>query len=415
MKRLTLILILALGLLACTSEPAAPPPTDRGVVYFEGPPPPQLVTEEYLRRQLDIKVATLWALPLGEAMAGPAHAATRVVGVTAQTWDKDKTVRLTVVMNDGPGQQRHIPMSFNFGGPNYDTSSGSVTVGACHKLAGAGVSTTGEFTTIENHTDSIVVHKISKTVTESTSSSTTLSESIELKSGLTVEGGTPIGGSVSASLESTFGISKESTEEHSKETSVTVEDEIEVPAQSTYVTIFTTDDSAVDCAVSINAEADWSDIKVTVSFPVELRPNFHKEGERWSDLCRVRPTPYANLCILLKGDGLDDGKGQAKIGFGQGDDVYRYFMGFDVRCPDCGKLDLKAGARANMAKMSDPTSRWISFEGVRHSTTKSDASYKLYDVTGQATDCLAEKLSKAGVPIASLDSDGDGRLDGCEE
>ena len=412
--KFVLILILALGLMACTAAPAAPPPPpDRAVAYFEGPPPPQLVTEEYLRRELDLKVAALWALPLAEAMAGPAHAQTRIVGVTAQTWDKDHTVRLTAVMNDGPGQQRHIPMSFNFGGPNYDTSSGSVTTGACHKLAGAGVSTTGEFTTIENHTDSIVVHKISKTVTESTSSSITMSESLELTSGVTVEGGTPIGGSVSASLESTFGISKESTEEHSKETSVTVEDEIEVPGQSTYVTIFTTDDSAVDCAVSINAEADWSDIKVTVSFPVELKPNFKKEGDRWSDLCRVRPTPYANLCIMLKGDGLDDGKGQAKIGFGQGDDVYRYFRGYDVRCPDCGKLDLKAGARANMAKMSDPTSRWISFEGVRHSTTKSDASYKLYDVTGQSTECLADKLSKAGVPITTIDSDGDGKIDGC--
>ena len=413
MKRLALILILSLGLLACTSEPAAPPPPDRAVVYFEGPAPPQLVTEQYLRRQLDIRVATLWALPLAEAMAGPAHAATRIVGVTAQTWDKDRTVRLTAVMNDGPGQQRHIPMTFVFGGPNYDTTSGSVTTGTCHKLAGAGVATTGEFTTIENHTDSIDVHKISKTVTESTSSSTTLSESIELKSGLTVEGGTPIGGKVAASLETTFGVGKESTEEHSKETSVTVEDEIEVPGQSTYVTIFTTDDSAVDCAVSINAEADWSDIKVTISFPVELRAAYHKRDDRWSRLCYNRPTPYANLCILLKGDGLDDGKGQAQIGFGQGDDVYRFFRGYDVRCPDCGGLDLKAGARANMAKMSDPTSRWISFEGVRHSTTKSDASYKLYDVTGQDSGCLADKLSKSGVPITTIDGDGDGKIDGC--
>ena len=186
-----------------------------------------------------------------------------------------------------------------------------------------------------------------------------------------------------------------------------------MPGQSTYVTIFTTDDSAVDCAVSINAEADWSDIKVTIEFPVELRAAFHKEGERWSDLCRVRPTPYANLCILLKGDGLDDGKYRAQIGFGQGDDVYRFFMGYDVRCPDCGKLDLKAGARANMAKMSDPTSRWISFEGVRHSTTKSDASYKLLDVTGQDTACIAEKVGKAGVPVGSIDSDGDGKIDDC--
>lgn len=415
MKRIALAALMAvlagLALAACT-ETQEPDRAHEPEGVFAGDGP-QLVTEEYLRRQLDIKVATLWALPLCEAMAGPAHAQTRIVGVTAQTWDKDKTVRLTCVMNDGPGQQRHIPMQIVFGGPNYDTTAGSVTEGTCHKLPGAGVNTTGEFTTIENHTDGIDVHKISKTVTESTASSTTLTESLELKSGLTIEGGTPLGGKVAASLESTFGVSKESTEEHSKETSVTVEDEIEVPAQSTYVTIFTTDDSAIDCKVSINAEADWSDIKVTIEFPVELRAAFHKEGERWSDLCRVRPTPYANLCILLKGDGLDDGKGSAKIGFGQGDDVYRFFMGYDVRCPACAGLDLKTGARANMATMSDPKSRWVSFEGVRHSTTKSDASYKLYDVTGQDTACLAEKIGKPGVPIGSVDNDNDGKIDGC--
>ena len=59
--------------------------------------PPQLVTETWLRRQLDISIAKLWAIPIAEALAGPAHRFTsRVVDVDADTWDDDHQVHLTV-------------------------------------------------------------------------------------------------------------------------------------------------------------------------------------------------------------------------------------------------------------------------------------------------------------------------------
>ena len=187
--------------------------------------PPQLVTETWLRRQLDISIAKLWAIPIAEALAGPAHRFTsRVVHVNADSWDDDHQVHLTVVLNDGPGRQRHVPMTFTFDGYDYDKASGSVTQGKCTQLPGAGVSTTGEFTTVRNGTDASIEHKISKTVEESNSTSVSLDESVELSNKTTVEAGTDFGagsGSVSNEFSATFGIDKSSTEDHSKTTSVT--------------------------------------------------------------------------------------------------------------------------------------------------------------------------------------------------
>ena len=152
--------------------------------------PPQLVTETWLRRQLDISIAKLWAIDphCAEALAGPAHRFTsRVVHVDADTWDDDHQVHLTVILNDGPGRQRHLPMTFTFDGYDYDKASGSVTQGKCTQLPGAGVATTGEFTTVRNGTDASIEHKISKTVEESNSTSVSLDESVELSNKTTVE------------------------------------------------------------------------------------------------------------------------------------------------------------------------------------------------------------------------------------
>ena len=420
MKRRTLIQILALKsilglivILACTSESTGPtlPP----VVGFEGSAPPQLITEEYLRRQLDIKTAKLWALPLAEAMAGPVHRfPSRVISVQAQTWDRDRTVHLTVVLNDGGGRQRHIPMRFMFNGPNYDTGAGAVVLGACHRLPGAGVSTTGEFTSITNRTDSADTHHVSKTVTESTSTSITLSESAEFTSGITVEAGSDVA-KASASFSSTFGISKDQTSDHAVETSDTVEDEIVVPGHRDYAITFTTDDAAVDCVVSIGAPGDWSDLRIWIGFPTELHKSYYDgDADYWSQLHSDQPSIYTNLGLLLRGDALDDAKGGVWLTATQSDQVYRLLMGYDVRCPDCGGLRFTTAARAALVHMSDDATRWISFEGVRHQTTKKDASYTALDVTGQDGDCVSDTLSVSGTLASSLDADGNGTLDACD-
>ena len=147
-----------------------------------------------------------------------------------------------------------------------------MTQGKCTQLPGAGVATTGEFTTVRNGTDASIEHKISKTVEESNSTSVSLDESVELSNKTTVEAGTDFGagsGSVSNEFSATFGIDKSSTQDHSKTTSVTVEDTINVSPGKTVAITFTTDDAAVDCDVDINAEGDWSSIKVEAQAPFD--------------------------------------------------------------------------------------------------------------------------------------------------
>ena len=392
-----------------TRAPEGPDVTiePRGVLAAAGP---QLVTETYLRRELDVSTAIAWSIPVAEAFAGPVHRFTsRVVDVQADTWDRDKMVRLTVVLNDGGGIQRHIPMRWTFAGHDYDLDSGSVTQGACHKLPSAGVATTGEFTTVENGLSTDIEHKISKTVTESVATSTTLDESIELTSGLTIEAGSSTN-KVSGTLSTQLGIDKSATEDHSKETSVTVEDTLIVSANTDAAVVFSTDDAAVDCGIMLNAEADWSSITVDVLFPRELHRHYYPDNDYWSRL----PASYSNVRLLLAGDAVRDGKGAATITFDEADQAWRLFSGADVRCPHCGGLRFTPAARAAISSMSDPAARWITFDGTRHSTSKRDASYKAYDVTGCSQPVVTETISKAGVAVAHLDRNGNGILDVCE-
>ena len=86
---------------------------------------------------------------------------------------------------------------------------------------------TGEYTTVDNQTSNPIEHEIEKTVEESESSSISLAESLELKSGTTVEAGTDTA-KVSQTLEVTLGISQESTEDHSTTVGETITDKLEV-------------------------------------------------------------------------------------------------------------------------------------------------------------------------------------------
>ena len=94
----------------------------------------QLITEAFLRRQLDIKVTRDWALVIAEMFCGPTHKFPSRVLVSADKWADDRTVNFTVVLNDAPGVQRHFRGKIVFGGHDYDTGDGGVIEGKCHQL-----------------------------------------------------------------------------------------------------------------------------------------------------------------------------------------------------------------------------------------------------------------------------------------
>ena len=103
---------------------------------------------------------------------------------------------------------------------------------------------------MDNETDSPIEHKISKSVTETSSTTNTMSESVEYGSGQSVEAGYSFGGAeakATVSFEQHFGFSSESVASNSTETSNTVEDVIEVDPHLEYDISFTTDNSRTSC------------------------------------------------------------------------------------------------------------------------------------------------------------------------
>ena len=359
----------------------------------------QLITEQFLRRQLDIKVTRDWALVIAEMFCGPTHKAPSRVLTSADTWDDDHTVKFTVVLNDAPGVQRHFRGEIVFGGPNYDTGAGDVLEGKCHRLPGGGQQSTGEYQTFDNVAGSQPL-AVSKgfNVTESTASSITVSESLEMSSGTTIEAGEGVA-KVSAELSTTFGISKDETNDQAYSEEKTLQLDFEVPVPRVIAIAGAVNNSAMDCEVKIGAPGDWASILVIISPP----DSSEFPGHYWDRLPDVQPTTYANQVRLMRGTLVDyRSHGWARMTFDQSDAVYRAAMGYDVRNPYPGEMQYSAGARAALARMSDAKSRWISFEGVRHSTAGKDAEYKEIDVTGIDPDDVADVLGHAGTPVGEL-------------
>ena len=398
MKRLTLILLAAFALLACApSEDVA-----------EGPRT-QLVTEDYLRRQLDIRTAHLWGQVAAELLTGNlatadfgehlvgTPAAPRVTGAWADTdWPNNRRVYVEFEITGSPYRGNWYRLEIDFKGPDYNTAGGSVTQGECRQRPGAGVATTGEFTTIENRLDTPIEHQISKTVTETTASSISLTESLELSSGVTVEAGTDVA-KVSATFESKFGISKTQTEDHSVETSVTVSDTAEVEPDQTAAFVYTTDDVASDCDVHINATGDWHAPVIRFEFVGD-----HDKHLPFSDYSNYRT--LTSHCSVLDGN---------QLRLTEADDLVRLALGYSVGCQQSAVFTFSAGAHAALERMQDADTRHVTFDGTRHVAAKKDASYKALDVTGQDPACVSDALDDEGTPIGQLDADGDGVLDAC--
>ena len=198
--------------------------------------PNPYVTEAYLQKQVEQHAA----LQIGRVMLdlafgyGPDIA--HVVGAYPDP-DYVKNGRINVSVRSKVKRWRHGKpvyvhefgkwFSVDFDAPVYDTSeSGIFNAGPPHILDDGRVST-GEYTTVDNQTSEPVEHEIEKTVEESDSSSISMSESLELKSGTTVEAGTDTA-KVSETLEATFGISKESTSDHATTVGETISDKLTV-------------------------------------------------------------------------------------------------------------------------------------------------------------------------------------------
>ena len=223
---------------------------------------------------------------------------------------------------------------------------------------------------------------------------------------------------VSLSFEEKFGISQDETEGHTDETSDTVEDVLEVESHKETAITFTTNNSAVDCMVSIDAAGDW---KLRIIPPVGIPVNNAtfcdslQHGNGWTN-DRNDPNPTHlyrghNGVIIVRSDATGH---DCNINLTEADDLVRLVKGFAVDCPSCINLQFSTKALAAIEIFSSTDARHISFEGTRHTNNKADASYAAYDITGESESCVAAILGREGVDVSTLDVDGDGILDACK-
>ena len=235
--------------------------------------PSEYVTEAYLQKQVEEHAALQIGRVMLDLAFGSGYADAHVAGAYADP-DYIHNRRINVSVRSKRKRLVHGKPAFftdhvfakwfsvDFKAPAYDTAgSGIFKNGTPHVLTDGRVST-GEYTTVDNQTDSPIEHEIEKTVEESESSSISLAESLELKSGTTVEAGTDTA-KVSQTLEVTLGISQESTEDHSTTVGETITDKLEVDPDEKLVVSYNESRATVDQPVDIAAPIDWSRITIT--------------------------------------------------------------------------------------------------------------------------------------------------------
>ena len=406
MRRLLGAVLALLLVTACTDPSAAPTTTTTSSTSLPPPPGPgpevQLVTEDYLRRELDLRMGRIWGTVIGEMLLGPVHRYPPQESITADDWDVHHSVVNHVaypVARTMSGWFYDVTtLTFDLGGYDYDPDAGGVDVIDCHQLTPAGGSeTTGEYETFDNSLSGrpLSVRK-EFDVTESFSEAIRFAEDIEFSNGVTVTAGTETNG-VSAELKTRFGISTSDTQSHSTSTKKSLSLDLTVPAKRIYAVTGGTDTTAVDCTVSIDAVGDWASIEVHAYLAGDLS---------WQTWCDRTPGNRANLCSLLEGDLMTGGDtNHATMTFNESDAIYRAALGYDVRCPQCAKLTYGSYGRASLAQLANPATRHISFAGIRHTTSSDNATYKIVDVTGHSTDCVAAVLGRPGTPVDEVEAE----------
>ena len=352
----------------------------------------QLVTAAYLRREVAVnKVIPDIALVAAEMLCGPVHRyASRIVLDDAR-FTGDGDCPFQVILNDAPGRQRHVRGVVTLNGADYDTGKGSVEQHSCHQLPSAGPVTTGEWRTVDN-TDgaSPISQHFELSIEETTDISTELTESIEIKAGVSAEAGSDVA-KVSATLETTLGISKDQVTDKSDAVSTTISFDSEVQPGHKTTTVITQEPGAIDCDVSIGAPVDYSDLRVSVTVP-------DGAADDWDALYRWLPGVYTNLKAELDRGLVQFAGATASMSFDSVDGFYRAAMGFDVRAADV-RLRFSGVARAALARLSDSERRRIAFSGLQRTSTRKDTSYKAVDTSNVTNKEISDALAAPGLQV----------------
>lgn len=384
MRRLAVpILAMVLATAACAPEPVTE--EEEGGI--------QLVTEDELILHAAQEASNQIAL-LVAAMFSGGDPPIKVCSVESNSWNHDKTITNFVLFypidfdcgKGNPGWAGELTIHTTFSAGRYE--DGTVDEHSCHKLPGAGTQTTGEADELTNDTGAAIERTVNHTTEESSSESNSLSETLDLTNGQTIEagGGVPgVGeGKATVTFEQHFGIEHGSTKDHSKSKSVTIEDAFVVDAGHIVSAIYTLDDSTIRCDLRISSNLNWG-LSIRV----------------WRHDCEGN---CGNTDILVEHGVISSHGRNVHLSFDSIDDLVRLSLGHDTSCDRCD-FNLGRHGRWAVSALSDPANhgRHIAIDGTREKTIKDSASVIFRDVSNKDHDCVDKVSSRQGVSVADLD------------
>lgn len=353
-----------------------------------------VLTEAYLQQQADLAWCQQAGWVLAELMAD------RGLGYDSMRLSEDwaHNPGCTFNLHGWGGSVWRTPVTVRFGGADY--AGGAVTQHNCHQLPGSGTVMTGKVDTIHNQGEDPETHEIEQSVEESHSREVTLDETLETKSGLTVEADSPVGVKAGASLETTFGFAKGSATSDETKRAYVLKDSTEIPAGRTVAFTSSTDDAATRCDIDLSAARDYKDIAV------HFRIVFHGDaGAFWlpceigNQQAQARGGGQPGFWKFVGHESDHDGFGCSAT-FADAENLVEVANCVDeryTRLQGCGFAFSARAARALKA-ISDPGLRHVSFAGERRAASASNASLWVLDVTGME-DCARDALDDPGAAI----------------
>ena len=373
--------------------------TTRELIGTEGAPGPELVTEEYLQRQISERMSDELARPFAYLWTR-ANWPTTISRVSSDWPKREWGYRLhnahAYAFNVLEGQAFAQDLLFiSLPSPVYD--GGDVKTGHCRTLPNSGVVQTGDYQVIDNTDgDADVERTLETTVSDTLDEAITLNESVEFSNSTTVEAGADIGGvsgSASDTFSETLGIDKSKTEDHSTTTTRTVTTDWAVEPASKSVAVFTADRTVIDCHVEIGADLNWPGLTIRLGRgfqPLTGVNELRGRGVQWEG---------DNHVSRLLQDVTERGVVSFPAGGGV-EDVWRFLKGYDVR----GGAGLRnqgwtPAIAAAIEGYADPTNRFLSFNGTRRSVSNDSASVTFVDVTGLSDGEIDRRYGQAGAPV----------------
>ena len=373
--------------------------TSRPFVGTDGAPGPELVTEEYLQRQISEKMADAIARPFAYMWTRshwPSTVSRAVTDWPKREWGYRFHNAHGYATNVLEGQA-YAPDFLFVSLPNPIYDGGDVKTGDCRTLPNSGVKQTGDYQIIDNTTgDDDVDRTLETTVSDTLDEAITLNESVEFSNSTTVEAGADIGGisgSASDTFSETLGIDKSKTSDHSTTTSRTVTTEWVVTPKSKSVAVFSSDRTVIDCDVSIGADLNWPGLEVRLGRgfqPLTSENDLHGRGAPWEGV-----NPMSRFLTAVTDRGAI-----AFPGGGGVEDLWRLLKGFDVR-GGSGLRNQKwtPAILDTIEGFADPANRFLSFNGTRRTVSNDSASVTFIDVTGVSNGDIDRLYGQAGAPI----------------